>query len=115
VGVDGQGNIYALTTNQGANPTVLVFAPGANGNATPTAEIGGSNTELNGLSTGGMWVDIFGGIYVANNGPPSGSGCCNHAILYFAPGSNGNVAPTRVISGSATGFIDSYGFAGIGL
>lgn len=115
VGVDAQGNIYVLTSDDGGSPSILVFAPGANGNATPSAQISGSNTELTNLSTAGMAVDPLGGIYVANNGPNIGSGCCSHAMLYFAPGSNGNAAPTRVISGSNTGFVDSFGFAGIGL
>jgi hypothetical protein len=41
--VDGAGNIYVA--NSGGN--ITVYAPGASGNATPTATIAGSNTGLN--------------------------------------------------------------------
>jgi len=49
VGVDASGTIYA--TNQSSTPgddAILVFAPGAHGNAAPIAAISGSNTGMNG-------------------------------------------------------------------
>jgi len=44
IAVDGAGNIYA--TNPIGN-SITVYAAGANGNATPTVTIAGSNTGLN--------------------------------------------------------------------
>jgi len=94
VAVDAAANIYV--TNFGAVSTpatasITIYAPGASGDATPTATIAGSNT---GLSTPqGIAVDAAGTIYVANDfigGPAS-------RITVYAPGARrtGSRHPSR--------------------
>jgi sugar lactone lactonase YvrE len=93
ISFDGRGRIYVTENND-----VRVFRPGAKGNAKPLAVIAGSNTQIPDTQYGeatGLVVSKNGTIYVAvqNDGT---------SILVFAPGSNGNVAPRQVISGSNT-------------
>ena len=60
-------------------------------------------------------VDGSGDIYVANQlGGPVVTGECftMGAITVYAAGSKGNVAPTAVISGAATGLGDSSQYRG---
>jgi sugar lactone lactonase YvrE len=95
VAVDAAGNIYVANfgTATPATASITIYAPGASGDATPTATIAGSNT---GLSTPqGIAVDAAGIIYVANDfigGPAS-------RITVYAPGASGNATPDRSISG----------------
>jgi len=94
IAVDSAHNIYV--TNQGA-PSVTVYAAGSNGNVAPIQEIEGSSTQLGG-STGayfpvGMAIDSADNIYVT---------IYVHAVLVFAAGATGNVAPIRAISGGNT-------------
>jgi len=100
--VDSNGNLYV--TND-ANGTVTVYAAGATGNVAPTAIIAGANTGLK--SPWGIGVNpVNGDIYVANiEGGPSEFG----SITFYAPGSNGNVAPVGTIAGSNTMLADPYG------
>jgi hypothetical protein len=78
--------------------SILVFPRTGNGLLTPTRTIVGPQTGLSGIT--GLYsvaVDPAAGeIYAAVNGP-------NAAILVFSSTANGNVAPIRTISGSATG------------
>jgi len=109
VGVDGQGRIYVLTDSlSNGTPSIYVFAAGATGDAPPIAVISGSNTQLNSQIQSRLWVDSSGGIYVENE--PTSS---VYNILYFPPGSgssgNPNVAPTRIISGSAAIGVSGFG------
>lgn len=99
VRLDSQGNIYALTSDSKntlprANPRIVEYAAGSNGNIAPIRTIEGPSTGL--VDPGQMLVDPSGGIYVSDSG--------SERISYFAPGASGNVAPVRVISGSNTGF-----------
>jgi hypothetical protein len=99
VAVDAGGRIYV--TNVTAN-SVTVYAAGANGNAAPVATIAGANTTL--VKPGGIVIDASGTIYVGND---AGNG--NDAIVVFAAGANGNVAPLRTIRGATTGLSFPYG------
>ncbi len=61
----------------------------ANGNVAPSVTIAGSNTQL--ICPEGMAFDSAGVMYVAD--------CGAKAILEFAVGASGNVAPAREITG----------------
>jgi hypothetical protein len=90
---DSSGYVYVLS-NSGPPDMgeVLVFAPGANGMATPvrTLVVPGPVTDL--PST--IAVDGTGVIYVATA----------NSILVFAPGSDGNAPPIRTIGVNDGGF-----------
>ena len=93
---------------------IYVFAPGANGNATPIRTITGSNTKLNNPSS--VALDASGNIYAGNGASNSiatsgGSG----SITVYAPDANGNVAPIRTIAGSNTGISNPYAPWGIAI
>jgi hypothetical protein len=75
------------------NDSITEYAPDANGNARPIAEIRGPNTGLNGPLQ--VAVDSSGNLYAANFDDPS--------VTVYAPGANGNVAPIRTIKGPHTG------------
>jgi 6-phosphogluconolactonase (cycloisomerase 2 family) len=90
----GVGSIYVSNTS---TATVLRFAnaSGVNGNATPTASIAGSATQLS--TPQYLAVDAANDrLFVANQG--------TSAILIFEHAStkSGNVVPDRVISGAST-------------
>jgi hypothetical protein len=107
IAVDSAGNIYATgpydpQSNSFQSPSVVIFDSSANGNVPPSSTLGGSNTMI--TNAGAVTIDSADNIYVANEPvtdietgltvPPS--------ILEFSAGSTGNVAPIRIISGSAT-------------
>jgi hypothetical protein len=94
-GGSGVGSIYVSNTS--AN-SILRFAnaSAASGNIVPNATISGSSTQL--TSPQYLAVDVANDrLYVANLGASS--------VLVFEAAStkNGNVAPTRSLSGSSTG------------
>jgi len=81
---------------------VTIFAPGANGNIFPQRTISGNNTGL--YNPNGIAVDSDGDIFISVTGQAKPD-----AILVFAPGANGNVAPKAIITGDQTGL--NYPFA----
>src|SRR5208282_1352279 len=86
------------------NNSIVVFAAGSTGNATPTTVISGSNTGL--ATPTGIALDSSDDIYVTNAvSAPAAS------VLEFAAGSTGNMAPTSSISGSNTGLSVPFGIA----
>jgi sugar lactone lactonase YvrE len=98
--------------------SVAVYPTGSDGNAKPSAVISGANTNL--ASPSAVAVDHSGEIYVTNEGPvkctrgcgrcigiPAGPG----SISVYAPGSNGDAAPTATISGPNTGLRFPYEIA----
>ena len=95
VHVDGTGTIY-VASQPGA---LLVFAPGAAGNATPIATISGSNTGLS--APADVAVDAAGEIIVSDFSN----------VLIFPANANGNVAPIRIIQGANTGISGANGVA----
>src|SRR5690349_1296108 len=76
--------------------SVTVYAPGASGNATPTATIAGGSTGLN--QPGAIALDGAGNIYVANE-----LGFSSNSVTVYAAGASGNATPTATIAGSNTG------------
>lgn len=84
--------------NLGSN-SITVYQHDAKGNTAPIAIIYGSKTGIN--SPGQLSGDAQGNLYVANGSVLHRS--TTPAILVFAHGANGNVAPIRTIAGPATG------------
>jgi sugar lactone lactonase YvrE len=97
-----QSMIYALNNE---DSTVTEYAPSASGDATPVATLQGSKTQI-GFLPSGLAVSSARKVYVSAK-TPSGAA----AILEFAPGANGNVAPQTVLSGSLTGLDGNDGVA----
>jgi hypothetical protein len=113
ISVDAAGNIYASASgsnsisvyapgaiyiaNFGSGGGITVYAPGANGNATPIQTISGGKTGL--YSPTGVAIDRKGNIYVSSCVLGSGSAS---SVTVYAKKANGNVAPRRTISGSNT-------------
>ncbi len=112
IAVDASGNVYVTHFVQCFDPTytathgesVLVFAAGATGNATPIARIEGSNTGLDGST--GIAVDAAGLLYVANTTEcpyyqdwPAHPG----SITVYAPGATGDALPIARIAGDNSG------------
>src|SRR5207247_143786 len=95
------GGQALYVVNSGAN-SVAAYAPGASGDAAPTAVIhGGSHTGLNGPP--GSALDAAGNIYGANY--------YGSSITVYAPGASGNATPTTTIAGSNTGLSWPWGIA----
>jgi len=109
-GLDGPADI-AVDRNQNIYVTdppaeyVTVYGSGASGNVFPTQVIGGPKTLLS--VPAGIAVDAAGNIYVANAYRLSGP----QRVTIYAPGANGNVAPTRIIEGFRTKLDDPEGLA----
>jgi hypothetical protein len=97
IALDSEGNIYVVNQNAQPEATITVYPAGSNGNVTPAATIAGDSTGLN--FPAGIAVDSKGYMYVTNfEGGPLGAG----SITIYAPGSNGDVAPSATITGSRT-------------
>ena len=101
---DSLGNLYvagsSVATTTGVTSSVasiFVFAPGATGSAAPLRTISGSATTLAvGSAASGiaqMAMDSKDNLYVAEGGGSPGT-----AVIMFATGANGNVAPTVITS-----------------
>ena len=99
IAFDSAGNIYIANAGKsgGGHDSVTKYAAGSSGNVAPVAEITGDATKLS--SPTGLTVDSSGNIYVANDGSVAGVA---DSITVYSPGSTGNAAPTKVISGSST-------------
>jgi len=102
VALDSAGNIYVV--NEGIQsgdqssdpPSVTIYRAGSNGDDAPMARIRGSKTGLK--NSQAIALDSHGYIYVSNQGENEKP----DTITVYTPGSKGNVAPARVISGPAT-------------
>jgi hypothetical protein len=86
-------------------PLLGVFRAKANGKVTQVQAISGSDTNLN---LPGVAVDGHRNIYAAGGGYYGTGG---DTVTIYAPGSNGNVAPSRTISGAKTGLDNIGGIA----
>jgi hypothetical protein len=99
VSEDAQGNLYvangAFTYGSGplvsANPSILVFAHGANGNAAPIRKLAGPLTGIHDIEA--MTVDVnTGKIFVfEDDGIPEAPEA--PSLLRFPPNATGNTAP----------------------
>ena len=99
---DGAGNLYVANGVYSGSlaPSVTVYPPGANGNVAPIAMISGDKTGLYGAALR-IALDNSGWLY-ATGAALDASGRSRNAILLFAPGTNGNVAPTAALAGADT-------------
>jgi hypothetical protein len=95
--VDSAGEIYVANVD---TDEIVGFAAGSDGNVSPNIVISGSQTELSRPT--GLALDSHGNLYVANCASGCNVGSAPSALLEFSAGSNGNIAPVRNISGSAT-------------
>jgi len=98
--VDGSGNIYAYANvfvDSVEYFGILVFSSTANGNAAPSRVIAGSATDINTAGLGQIAVDSDRNVYV-----PGGTFAQANSILIFDSGSDGNVLPTRTLTGPDT-------------
>ena len=80
-----------MVANQGLNPytaSVVEFAQGATGDATPIRTITRDNTTL--VQPAGLWVDISGNIWVSDN--------FKQDIVEFSPDANGDVVPIKILN-----------------
>ena len=104
VAVDSAKNIYASTDSTGASTfsTVLEYSAGSSGAATPVKTITGSSTGIsNGLSdVGELALDSAGNIYLPVETAVSANSS-SYAVLEFAAGANGNVAPAAKFSSTS--------------
>jgi hypothetical protein len=128
IAVARNGNVYVA--NQGpslckpgceclpnGSGSITVYGPNSNGNTAPIATISGANTGL--TFPDGITFDSSGKMYVTIAPPPIGfcasfaklSAPAEGAILIFAPGSTGNVAPIGSIKGPVTGLNNPLGIA----
>ncbi len=92
IAVGAEQRVYVTNL---ADRSVTVFAQNASGNAAPVRVIRGTRARL--TAAFAIAVDRAGSIYVANSDDNGISG-----VLVFDPRAGGDVAPSRVISGSAT-------------
>jgi sugar lactone lactonase YvrE len=80
------GTIYVGNHNGCGGPSVVVFAPGASGNAIPERTLTDNSVYVDGVG-----VDATGTLYVDNTeGSPAD-------IQVFAPGASGSATPERTI------------------
>lgn len=103
--VDPTGRIYVGNENSPSlNGIVTVYAVGANGNVAPIRTVAGSNTGFANGVYGVAWANNR--IYVTSGNTPF-----NSQIGIFPQNANGNVAPTRSISGASTQLASPVGIA----
>jgi hypothetical protein len=113
IAVGPDGSLYVTDLDPtGTTPEILVFGPGANGNVAPVRTISGTATTLSNSEDSGaapITVGPDGSLYVLDLAAGSFLGGTGNGIfgiqrvLVFAPNANGNVAPSRIISGGLTG------------
>lgn len=89
IAVDSTNAIYVSDIFENS---VSIFAPGSNGNVSPISKLSGPHTEIN--APADIAFDASGKLYVAN---------ASNAITIYSPGASGDTAPVATISGSLTG------------
>ena len=101
--------VYVSNTGQAAatgNATIVAFPLGTGGNISPVKTIAGNATQL--ITPNVLMFDSNGSLYVANESNPYNNPYGSYITVY-PPGSNGNVAPSRIIRGG------NANFSGLGL
>lgn len=88
VAIDRNGQIVVSNYLKG----ILIFAPGAHGDASPIANI--TSSDVMSAHLEGMTIDSHNNIWVTSY--------ARNAVLEFAPDANGDAVPIRKISGPHT-------------
>jgi sugar lactone lactonase YvrE len=86
IAFDSAGNLYVSNTQTNS---ILVYAPGASGDAAPIRTIGGAATGLSGPRQ--ITFDQNGNLWVANRS--------GNSVTEYALGASGNTAPIATLSG----------------
>ncbi len=109
IALDSTGMTYVVNALVG-DWAVNVYAAGANGNIAPIWTISGGNTGL--VWSSAVALDTNAEVYVTSNyGCDRGHCGGTDQVTVYAAGANGNVAPIRTISGSATKLTRPSGIA----
>jgi sugar lactone lactonase YvrE len=101
IALDQSANIYVANNPQPGilhTGSIVMFAAGAKGNASPLDTISGLNTGLSNPT--GVMVDSSHNIYVSNF---YGGGGEHGSVTIYAAGSNGNAAPGAAITNPDVG------------
>ena len=93
---DPAGNLYVTNVVSGVS-SILIFAPGATGNASPLRDITGSNTQLG--CVGGIALDNEGYLYVVSTATCGST--ANPTVLKFSTQGDGNIAPVATFTSTA--------------
>lgn len=96
IAFDSSGDLFVAATQGNA---ILVFAPGASGDAAPIRSIRGPTTTLNGPRQ--IAFDSGGNLWVANR--------TGNSVIAFAPGASGDAPPIVTIGGPSTGVNQPWG------
>jgi len=112
VAFNSHSNIFVANagSQDGGFDSITSYLAGSNANVAPTTTISsGGATDKTGLNDpDAIALGADSGFWVANAlGGASGNG----SLTWYAHGSNGNVAPQVVITGSNTGLNDPVGLA----
>ncbi|MBV9719759.1 MAG: hypothetical protein JOZ77_10590 [Candidatus Eremiobacteraeota bacterium] len=96
----GTGDIYVSNIAGGSSMSgsVTIYAAGSSGDVAPLGVIQGSNTRL--LHPNCLALDARGNVAVTN--VHLAKGYQQGWLTFYAAGSTGNIAPTRVIQGALT-------------
>jgi hypothetical protein len=108
IAVDSRGQTYVSSSQ----PALFVYSATANGDATPLRSIMGRATRLRHFWIANLAVDTNQYVYVTDNLQRCHGvlGCdYNGYVTVYAPGSHGNVTPTRMIYGRKTGMFNRRG------
>jgi hypothetical protein len=99
--VDSIGDLYLTLDSINTPPTgsIVEYAPGASGAATPMRMIAGAATGL--LTAGGVSVDGAGDIFVSDQAANASGSGFTYALDEFAPSASGNVAPVDSFTSSS--------------
>jgi sugar lactone lactonase YvrE len=108
IAVDANKNIYVTNSGVDGNPSYSIaeYPAGSDGQTPPSSVIAGSLTGLD--VPQGIALDSTGNIYVVNDGSDNGDA---DSVTVYPEGNSGNLAPSEVISGPATGLNIPAGIA----
>jgi hypothetical protein len=98
IATDAQGNLYTVDEVPGSQGLasgneILVYSPGAIGNAIPVRTIYGALTRLADVTFWSVAVDSYGTIYVCGD-----SGKDSSELLAFGSGASENSSPAEVLT-----------------
>ncbi len=88
--VDRDGSLVVANANA---KSILIFARGSSGNATPAARIEGPATQL--IAPKALAIDAAGKLYVFDGPQTTSLGGAPHDVRVYAASATGNVAPLR--------------------